>query len=51
MQSASNSTVWLQVHHHVMRWLASTIPNALGAVAEVDHVVDLEADNASGVSS
>ncbi len=39
--------VWLQV----MRWLANTIPNALGTVAEVDNEVDLEEDDASGVSS
>ena len=39
--------VWLQV----MRWLASTIPNALGTVAEVDNEVDLEEDDASDVSS
>ena len=47
MQSAANTTVWLQV----MRWLASTIPNALGTVAEVDDEVDLVEDDASGVSS
>ncbi len=35
----------------VMRWLASTIPNALGDVAEVDNEVDLEEDDASGVLS
>ena len=35
----------------VMRWLASTIPNALGTVAEVDSEVDTEEDDASGVSS
>ena len=34
-----------------MRWLASTIPSALGRVAEVDSEVDLEEDDASGVSS
>lgn len=39
--------VWLQV----MQWLASTMPNALGTVAEVDNEVDLEEDVASGVSS
>ena len=38
MQSTSNTTVWLQV----MRWLAST---------DVDNEVDLEADDANGVSS
>ena len=49
MQSTSNTTVWLQV----TRWLASTIPNALCTVhvAEVDNEVDLEEDDASGVSS
>ena len=35
----------------VMRWLASTIPNAVGHVAEVDNEVDLVEDKASGVSS
>ncbi len=47
MQSTSNTTVWLQV----MRWLASTIPNALGTVAEIDNDVISEEDDASGVSS
>ncbi len=47
MQPTLNTTVWLQV----MRWLASTIPNALGTVAEVENEVDLEEDDASGVSS
>ena len=42
-----NTTVWLQV----MRWLASTIRNAHGTVAEVDNEVDLEEDDASGVPS
>ena len=35
----------------VMRWLASTRPNALGTVAEMDNEVDLEEDDASGGSS
>ena len=34
-----------------MRWLASTIPNALDTVAEVDSEVDLEEDDASSVVS
>ncbi|DBA84498.1 TPA: hypothetical protein ACH3X1_006116 [Trebouxia sp. C0004] len=40
-----------EVSREVMRWLASTIPNALGTVAELDNEVDLEEDDASGVSS
>lgn len=40
-----------EVSGEVMRWLASTIPNALGTVPEVDNEVYLEADDASGVSS
>ena len=47
IQSTSYTTVWLQV----MRWLASTMPSALRSVAEVDSEVDLEEDDASGVSS
>ena len=47
MQATSDTTAWLQV----MRWLASTIPNALGDVAVVDNEVDLEEDDASGVLS
>ena len=45
MQPTSNTTLWLQV----MRWLASTIPNALGTVAEVGNEVDVEEDDATGV--
>ncbi|KAL3161222.1 hypothetical protein ABBQ38_009589 [Trebouxia sp. C0009 RCD-2024] len=40
-----------EVSEEVMQWLASTIPNALGTVAEVDNEVDLEEDDPSGVSS
>ena len=47
MQSTLDTMVWLQV----MQWLASTTPNALGSVAELDNEVDLQEDDASGVSS